>query len=99
METQMKVLERRSGVSLKTLALSSCAAVAFASTLGGASAFAQDGASDDRVIVTGSRIGRSELTSVSPITVVGADDLNVQAVRTLEDFADQITFAPGGETN
>ena len=64
-----------------------------------APAFAQDGASDDRIIVTGSRIGRSELTSVSPITVVGADDLNVQAVRTLEDFADQITFAPGGESN
>jgi iron complex outermembrane recepter protein len=65
-----------------------------------APALAQDdGASGDRIIVTGSRIGRSELTSVSPITVVGADDLNVQAVRTLEDFADQITFAPGGETN
>ena len=64
-----------------------------------APALAQDdGASGDRIIVTGSRIGRSELTSVSPITVVGADDLNVQAVRTLEDFADQITFAPGGET-
>ncbi|WP_394693655.1 TonB-dependent receptor plug domain-containing protein [Hyphobacterium sp.] len=99
METQMKVFERRSGVSLKTLALSSCAAVAMASTFGGSVAFAQDGATDDRIIVTGSRIGRSELTSVSPITVVGADDLNVQAVRTLEDFADQITFAPGGETN
>jgi iron complex outermembrane recepter protein len=99
METQMKVFERRASVSLKTLALSSCAAVAFASTLGGSVAFAQDGAADDRIIVTGSRIGRSELTSVSPITVVGADDLNVQAVRTLEDFADQITFAPGGETN
>ncbi len=64
-----------------------------------APAVAQDGAADDRIIVTGSRIGRSELTSVSPITVVGQDDLNVQAVRTLEDFADQITFAPGGETN
>jgi iron complex outermembrane receptor protein len=100
METQMKVLERRPRASLKTLALSSCAAMAFASTFGGATAFAQDeSAADDRIIVTGSRIGRSELTSVSPITVVGQDDLNVQAVRTLEDFADQITFAPGGETN
>ncbi|WP_421785249.1 TonB-dependent receptor plug domain-containing protein [Hyphobacterium sp.] len=96
----MKVLERRPRASLKTLALSSCAAMAFASTFGGATAFAQDeSAADDRIIVTGSRIGRSELTSVSPITVVGQDDLNVQAVRTLEDFADQITFAPGGETN
>jgi iron complex outermembrane receptor protein len=64
-----------------------------------APAIAQDDAADDRIIVTGSRIGRSELTSVSPITVVGQDDLNVQAVRTLEDFADQVTFAPGGETN
>jgi iron complex outermembrane receptor protein len=64
-----------------------------------APAVAQEEAADDRIIVTGSRIGRSELTSVSPITVVGQDDLNVQAVRTLEDFADQITFAPGGETN
>ncbi|MBI1237361.1 MAG: hypothetical protein GC188_11820, partial [Alphaproteobacteria bacterium] len=95
----MKVFERRTRVSLKTLALSSCAAVAMASTFGGGVAFAQDGASEDRIIVTGSRIGRSELTSVSPITVVSQDDLNVQAVRTLEDFADQITFAPGGETN
>ena len=95
----MKKYQGRSRVSLKTLALSSCAAMAFVSTLGGATAAAQDEAADDRIVVTGSRIGRSELTSVSPITVVGQDDLNVQAVRTLEDFADQITFAPGGETS
>ncbi|WP_394693594.1 TonB-dependent receptor plug domain-containing protein [Hyphobacterium sp.] len=80
--------------------MATTALVALGTALGSASvAHAQDGASDDRIIVTGSRIGRSELTSVSPITVVGQDDLNVQAVRTLEDFADQITFAPGGETN
>jgi iron complex outermembrane receptor protein len=95
----MKMNERRLRVSLKTLTLSSCAAMALTTALGGGVAFAQDGASEDRIIVTGSRIGRSELTSVSPITVVGQDDLNVQAVRTLEDFADQITFAPGGETS
>jgi iron complex outermembrane receptor protein len=99
MEIQMKVFKRRSSVSLRALALSSCAAIAMTTALGGGVALAQDGASGDRIVVTGSRIGRSELTSVSPITVVGADDLNVQAVRTLEDFADQITFAPGGETN
>ncbi|WP_394693631.1 TonB-dependent receptor plug domain-containing protein [Hyphobacterium sp.] len=95
----MKTTERRTCASIKGLALSSCAAIAMTAFMGGSVAFAQDGAADDRIIVTGSRIGRSELTSVSPITVVGADDLNVQAVRTLEDFADQITFAPGGETN
>jgi iron complex outermembrane receptor protein len=83
----------------KAAALASTALVALGTPIGVNAALAQDGAGGDRIVVTGSRIGRSELTSVSPITVVGADDLNVQAVRTLEDFADQITFAPGGETN
>ena len=96
----MKSCMHKGGALLRTTAMATTALVALGTALGSASvAHAQDGAFDDRVIVTGSRIGRSELTSVSPITVVGADDLNVQAVRTLEDFADQITFAPGGETN
>jgi iron complex outermembrane receptor protein len=65
----------------------------------GGIAVAQDGASPDRIVVTGSRIGRSEVTSVSPISVVDAAELEMKAVSQLEDFADQLTIAPGGETN
>jgi iron complex outermembrane receptor protein len=64
-----------------------------------APAVAQDGASDDRIVVTGSRIGRSEVSSVSPISVFDSAELEVTAVSTLEDFADNLTIAPGGETN
>jgi iron complex outermembrane receptor protein len=84
---------------LKSGASGLCTALVagFAATTG--VAVAQDGASDDRIVVTGSRIGRSEVTSVSPISVFDSAELEVQAVSTLADFADNLTIAPGGETN
>ena len=83
---------------LKLGASSLCTALAAGAMVSGGSALAQDGADEDRIVVTGSRIGRSEVTSVSPISVFDSAELEVTAVSTLEDFADNLTIAPGGET-
>ena len=72
-------------------------AAAGASILSALPAVAQE--EEETIVVTGSRIARAEITSVSPITVIGAGELEARGVSQFENFVDQLTFAPGGETN
>ena len=50
----------------------------------------------EEVIVTGSRIQRSDMTSVSPISVFSDEDLAVSGQGTMEDFVQNIPSVTGG---
>lgn len=54
------------------------------------SAIAQTEAADDVIIVTGSRIAQPGLTSPSPLTVVGPDDIRLQGVTRVEDILNSL---------
>jgi outer membrane cobalamin receptor len=58
-----------------------------------APAFAQDAeeaASDDRIVVTGSRIARQDLASPSPLTTVDSAQLDITATTNTEDFLNDL---------
>ena len=65
-------------------------------------AFAQasddDGAAPlEEVVVTGSRIKRSDTSSISPITVLSDEDLAVSGNLTLENFIQDMPAVNGGD--
>ncbi|MDB5442327.1 MAG: TonB-dependent receptor, partial [Phenylobacterium sp.] len=60
---------------------------------------ATPGAQVSEIVVTGSRIPQPNLTSASPITVVGSQDVKLQGVTRTEDLLNtlpQVTGAQGG---
>ena len=50
----------------------------------------------EEIIVTGSRIGRDDITSVSPISVFTAEDIQLSGQVTLEDFVQNMPANTGG---
>lgn len=44
----------------------------------------------DEVVITGSRIPQPNLTSISPVTVVGAQDVQLRGVTRVEDLVNQL---------
>lgn len=80
-----------------------CSAVALSiAAFASAPAFAQGAADGDEegavIIVTGSRIPQPNLTGVSPVTVVGAQDFKLQGTTRTEDLINSLpqTFAGQG---
>ncbi len=65
--------------------------------LSAAPAFAADAPKDSttvgEVVVTGSRIPHPNLTSVSPLTTVGAQDIKLQGVQNVEDLINSLPQA------
>ncbi|MCZ6501528.1 MAG: TonB-dependent receptor, partial [Gammaproteobacteria bacterium] len=59
-------------------------------------AFAQDGVMEE-VVVTGSRIRRSDASSISPISVMTEQDLNVSGNLTLENFIQDMPAVNGAD--
>ena len=53
----------------------------------------------DRVIVTGSRIGRAEIEGPAPVTVITAEDLEVQGFSTVYDALNTLTQFTGSVQN
>lgn len=51
------------------------------------------------IVVTGSRIARSDLTSSSPVTVVGAEDIRSSGSVTIESVLNQFPQLAGGRTS
>ncbi|MDH7971256.1 TonB-dependent receptor [Sphingomonas sp. AR_OL41] len=89
----------RNGVALATLAL--CLALmpttAFAQTSGTPDPQAAppaDPATD--IVVTGSRIPRTGLTSTSPVASTTAEDIKLQQALTVEDFSTRLPQLAGG---
>ena len=63
-------------------------------------AFAQaseDEVALEEVVVTGSRIKRSDTSSISPISVLTAEDLSVSGNLTLENFVQDMPAVTGGD--
>lgn len=61
-------------------------------------AMAQEGQEVQELVVTGSRIPQPNLTSASPVTVVGAEDIQTRGVTRTEDLVNQLpqVFAAQG---
>lgn len=72
------------------------AILALVATLLPAGVFAEEGAVVEEIVVTGSRLKRSDLTSISPITVLSAEDLAASGNLTLEDFLQDLPSTIGG---
>ena len=53
----------------------------------------------DRVVVTGSRIGRAEIEGPAPVTVITAEDLEVQVFSTVYDALNTLTQFTGSVQN
>jgi iron complex outermembrane receptor protein len=60
---------------------------------------AQEAASGDRIVVTGSRIGRSEFTAVSPIQVVSGELSRDLGLVDADDILSQTTVIQGIQTD
>jgi iron complex outermembrane receptor protein len=71
-------------------ALLTSAAAALAGAL---PAQAQEGATIQEVVVTGSRIPQPNLTSVSPVTAVGSEQVKVEGVTRVEDLINNLPQA------
>ncbi|MCW8125019.1 TonB-dependent receptor [Microbulbifer halophilus] len=63
-------------------------------------AFAQEDATlVEEVVVTGSRIRRTDLESTSPVSIVSAEDMKVQGIVNVADALQQLTAQNGGLTS
>jgi iron complex outermembrane receptor protein len=71
-------------------ALFTSAAAALASAM---PAQAQENATIQEVVVTGSRIAQPNLTSVSPVTAVGSDQIKIEGVTRVEDLINNLPQA------
>jgi outer membrane receptor protein involved in Fe transport len=79
------------------LTVSSLAIVA---TVHGVPAFAQDVEDNETaIIVTGSRIPQPNLDAVSPVTVIGAEDIQAQGTTRIEDLLNSLPSIVAGQTS
>ncbi len=90
-------MSRPNGFSSRSWIVALCSALVIP---GGA--LAQSSGSDDaipleEVVVTGSRIKRSDTSSISPITVLSDEDLAVSGNLTLENFIQDMPSVNGGD--
>ena len=66
---------------------------AAAALAGALPAQAQEGSTIQEVVVTGSRIPQPNLTSVSPVTAVGSDQVKIEGVTRVEDLINNLPQA------
>ena len=82
-----------SGKSVSVLA----SAALLASTFAWQTSYAADDTMIEEVVVTGSRIKRSDSSSISPITVLSEQALELSGNMTLEDFIQDMPAVNGGD--
>ncbi|PQA89303.1 TonB-dependent receptor domain-containing protein [Hyphococcus luteus] len=84
-------------INRKQLATTASLAALVSVMMSGSPAHAQANEGvDDRIVVTGSRIQRSELTSPTPVTSVGSDTIDTDRSVTVEDVFRRLPQAGGG---
>lgn len=92
----------------KTRSALKCSVASFALFVAGGAAFAQEtaqttaAAETDTIVVTGSRIARPELDSMSPVLVVGAEDIAAKGAVNVEEILydmPQVIPSQGGASN
>ncbi|GIX16357.1 MAG: hypothetical protein KatS3mg119_0543 [Rhodothalassiaceae bacterium] len=99
-------MTEKKGISRKAALLSSAATLTAGLILGAAplALAQQQGEAPDQaeeieqIVVTGSRIARPELTSPSPLTVVGAEDFKVTGTINTEALLNQLPQVIPGVT-
>ena len=72
-------------------------AAMLASTFSTLPTFAEEASADEVVVVTGSRIKRSDASSISPISVLSEDDLDASGNLTLENFIQDMPSVNGAD--
>ena len=90
-------MSRQNGLSSRSWIVALCTALVVP---GGALAQSSDSDSAvplEEVVVTGSRIKRSDTSSISPITVLSDEDLAVSGNLTLENFVQDMPSVNGGD--
>ena len=85
--------KRLAGRFLRTSMLSGAAAIA------ALPAVAQDGETDDNIIVTGSRLNQANLNSPSPVFQVGSDEIASRGVTRIEDLVNILPQAFVAQTS
>ena len=70
-----------------------CALLTSAATAAGALPVQAQDETIQEVVVTGSRIPQPNLTSISPVTSVGADDVKIEGVTRVEDLVNNLPQA------
>ncbi|MGA0607770.1 TonB-dependent receptor domain-containing protein [Phenylobacterium sp. VNQ135] len=86
---------RKHSVRTRLLASSMICGAALAAAAG--PVLAQDGGEVAEVVVTGSRIPQPNLTSASPVTVVGAQDVATRGITRTEDLVNQLPQVLAGQ--
>jgi len=82
----------------KSLLTGASVLAAAAAALAGTPAMAQDAEEEDAIVVTGTRLVRQDFESISPITTVGAEQLELTATLTTESLLNELPQIIPGNT-
>ena len=88
-------MSKRNWLSSHSWILAICAALVIPD--GASAQTSEDEVALEEVVVTGSRIKRSDDSSISPISVLTAEDLSVSGNLTLENFVQDMPAVNGGD--
>lgn len=91
----MKTLKKQQTVNRAVkLALSvavSCTAFASATTF----AAEKEASDEDKIVITGSRIKRSDIETASPVTIIDAEQISASGIANTEDLLQEMSFSAG----
>ena len=82
----------------KSLLTGASVLAAAAAALAGTPAMAQDAEEEDAIVVTGTRLVRQDFEAISPITTVGAEQLELTATLTTDSLLNELPQIVPGNT-
>jgi outer membrane receptor protein involved in Fe transport len=87
------------GTTISALALAAAPVMAQTAQDEGATLGPAEAVSEDEIIVTGSRIARTGLTSTSPVSTTSAEQITLDRALTVEDITVKLPQLAGGNNN
>ena len=82
----------------KSLLTGASVLAAAAAAMAGAPAMAQDAEEEEAIVVTGTRLVRQDFEAISPITTVGAEQLELTATLTTDSLLNELPQIVPGNT-
>ncbi len=82
----------------KSLLTGASVLAAAAAAMAGTPAFAQDAEEEEAIVVTGTRLARQDFEAISPVTTVGAEQLELTATLTTESLLNELPQIIPGNT-
>ncbi|MGD9816610.1 MAG: TonB-dependent receptor plug domain-containing protein [Hyphomonadaceae bacterium] len=82
----------------KSLLTGASVLAAAAAALSGAPAYAQDEEEEEAIVVTGTRLQRQDFEAISPVTTVGAEQLELTATLTTDSLLNELPQIIPGNT-